>query len=255
LANLLFRATERYAARVTTHFVVVADAMKRQYLNAGIGRTEQYTKIFSGFPLEPFIASTNDLALRARLGLAPEDIVIGKIARLFKLKGHDDLLAIAPELVRLCPRAKFLFVGDGPWRGRLEQQARSLGIEKHVVFTGLVAPAAVPPLVGIMDMLVHLSLREGLPRALPQALAAARPVVAYDADGAQEVCLENETGFLLQPGDLSGLRERILRLARDPALRQRLGRRGQQFVQQRFAVQRMVDDLHQLYLRLAAPPA
>jgi glycosyltransferase involved in cell wall biosynthesis len=255
LANLLFRATERYAARVTTHFVVVADAMKRQYLNAGIGRTEQYTKIFSGFPLEPFIASTNDLALRARLGLAPEDIVIGKIARLFKLKGHDDLLAIAPELVRLCPRAKFLFVGDGPWRGRLEQQARSLGIEKHVVFTGLVAPAAVPPLVGIMDMLVHLSLREGLPRALPQALAAARPVVAYDADGAQEVCLENETGFLLQPGDLSGLRERILRLARDPALRQRLGRRGQQFVQQRFAVQRMVDDLHQLYLRLAAPLA
>jgi glycosyltransferase involved in cell wall biosynthesis len=255
LANLLFRATERYAARVTTHFVVVADAMKRQYLNAGIGRTEQYTNIFSGFPLEPFIASTNDLALRVRLGLAPDDIVIGKIARLFKLKGHDDLLAIAPELVRLCPQARFLFVGDGPWRGRLEQQARSLGLEKHVVFAGLVAPTAVPPLVGVMDMLVHLSLREGLPRALPQALAAARPVVAYDADGAQEVCLENETGFLLQPGDLSGLQERILRLARDPALRQRLGLRGQQFVQQRFAVQRMVDDLHQLYLRLAAPPA
>jgi glycosyltransferase involved in cell wall biosynthesis len=102
---------------------------------------------------------------------------------------------------------------------------------------------------------VHLSLREGLPRALPQALAAARPVVAYDADGAGEVCLENETGFLLQPGDLSGLRERILRLARDPALRQRLGLRGQQFVQQRFPVQRMVDDLHQLYLRLATPQA
>ena len=106
-----------------------------------------------------------------------------------------------------------------------------------------------------MDMLVHLSLREGLPRALPQALAAARPVIAYDSDGAREVCLEDETGFLLRPGDLPGLRERILRLARDPALRQRLGRRGQQFVQERFAVQRMVDDLHQLYLRLGASVA
>ena len=255
LANALFRAAERYAARVTTHFVVVADAMKRQYLDAGIGRADQYTKIFSGFPLEPFFTSTNDLQLRATLGLAPDDIVVGMIARLFKLKGHEDLLAVAPGLVRLCPKIRFLLIGDGPWRGRLEDRVRSLCLEKHVVFAGLVAPAAVPPLVGIMDFLVHLSLREGLPRALPQALAAARPVIAYDADGAREVCLEDETGFLLHPGDLPGLRERILRLARDPALRQRLGRRGQQFVQQRFAVQRMVDDLHQLYLRLGASMA
>ena len=249
-ANALFRSAERYAARVTTHFVTVAEAMKRQYLAVGIGRPDQYTKIFSGFALEPFLHSTNDLQLRARLGLAPDDIVIGKIARLFKLKGHDDLLAIAPALVRKCPRVKFLLVGDGPWRGRLESRARSLGLEKHVIFTGLVAPSAVPPIVGVMDLLVHLSLREGLPRALPQALAAARPVVAYDADGANEVCLENETGFLVAPGDLPGLSERLLRLAQDPALRQRLGYRGQRFVQERFGVQHMVDDLYQLYLRL-----
>ena len=253
-ANALFRSAERYAARVTTHFVVVAEAMKQQYLTAGIGRPEQYTKIFSGFALEPFLASTNDLQLRARLGLVPEDIVIGKIARLFKLKGHEDLFAIAPALVQKCPRIKFLLVGDGPWRGRLKSRARSLGLIKHVIFTGLVAPSAVPQIVGIMDLLAHLSLREGLPRAMPQALAAARPVVAYDADGANEVCLENETGFLVAPGDLPGLSERLLRLAQDPALRQRLGCRGRQFVQERFGVQRMVDDLHQLYQRLGDRP-
>jgi glycosyltransferase involved in cell wall biosynthesis len=254
-ANALFRSAERYAARVTTHFVVVAEAMKRQYLAAGIGRPDQYTTIFSGFALEPFLSSTNDLQLRAGFGLAPDDVVIGKIARLFKLKGHDDLLAVAPELVRLCPKIRFLLVGDGRWRARFEQQVRSLGLEKHVVFTGLVPPATVPRLVGIMDFLVHLSLREGLPRALPQALAAARPVVAYDSDGAREVCLENETGFLVRPGDLPGLRERLLRLARDPALRQRLGQCGRQFVHERFAVQRMVDDLSQLYRRLGGSGA
>jgi glycosyltransferase involved in cell wall biosynthesis len=106
-----------------------------------------------------------------------------------------------------------------------------------------------------MDLLVHLSLREGLARALPQALAAGRPVIAYDTDGAKEVCLENETGILLRPGDLSGLTERLLRLAQDPALRQRLGYRGQQFVRERFGVQRMVDDLYQLYVRLGGGPA
>ena len=251
LANSAFRAAERYAARVTSRFVVVAQAMQQQYLAAGIGRPDQYTRILSGFGLEPFLRSANDLQLRARLGLAPDDIVIGKIARLFKLKGHDDLLEIAPELVRRCPRVRFLLVGDGPWRGRLEARVRSLGLERQVVFAGLVAPDAIAPLVGIMDLVVHLSLREGLPRALPQALAAARPVVAYDCDGAGEVCLENETGFLVRPGDLAGLRDRLLRLATEPVLRQRLGRRGQQFVRERFDVQRMVDDLHQLYLRLA----
>ena len=144
LANSLFRSAERYAARFTTHFVVVAEAMRQQYLAAGIGHPDQYTKIFSGFPLEPFLSSTNDLQLRARLGLTADDVVIGKIARLFKLKGHDDLFAIAPALVRSCPRVKFLLVGDGLWRASFEDRARSLGLEKHVVFTGLDPPDAVP---------------------------------------------------------------------------------------------------------------
>jgi glycosyltransferase involved in cell wall biosynthesis len=255
LANALFRAAERYAAKVTTHFVVVAEAMTRQYLAAGIGRPEQFTRILSGFLLEPFLASHNDLQLRAGLGLAPDDIVIGKVARLFKLKGHDDLLGAAPSLVKSCPRAKLLLVGDGPWRARLEDRARALGIGKQVVFTGLVAPEEVPKLLGVMDVVVHLSTREGLPRALSQALAAGRPVVAYDADGAKEVCLDGETGFLLRPGDLAGLTDRLVQLAGDSVLRERLGRTGRQFVRHRFGVQQMVDELYQLYLRLVPEPS
>jgi glycosyltransferase involved in cell wall biosynthesis len=252
LANRLFLTAERRAARVTTHFVSVADAMTRQYLAAGIGKPQQYTTIFSGFQLEPFLNAKNDPQLRARFGFRPDDIIIGKIARLFKLKGHDDLFAIAPGLVRECPRLKFLIVGDGEWRGRFENQARILHLEKHFVFTGLVQPREIPALAGIIDILVHLSEREGLPRALPQALAAARPVVAYDCDGAREVCFDNETGFLIRVGHLTGLSERLLLLARDSALRERLGRRGQQFVRDHFSVEQMVDALYSLYLKLAA---
>src|SRR5262249_27424711 len=155
-------------------------------------------------------------------------------ARLFRLKGHDDLFAVAPQLVRRCPQIKFLFVGDGQWRQRFEQKARALGLGSHFVFAGLVPPREMARYVGIMDALVHLSAREGLPRALPQALAAAKPVVAYDCDGAREVCLDNETGFLLPRGELGQLTERLLRLARDPALCERLGRRGQDLVKRSF---------------------
>lgn len=250
LANFMFRSAERHAAKVTTHFITVANAMTRQYLAAGIGQEDQYTRIFSGFDLRPFLAASNDPALRAKLGIGPGDLVVGKIARLFELKGHDDLFTVAPKLIQSCPQMKFLFVGDGKWRRRFEFRARLLGLEKKFIFTGLVPPAEVAKYVGIMDVLVHLSRREGLPRALPQALAAARPVIAYDCDGANEVCLENETGFLIRPGDLDALAEKLLKLARDEALRERLGKRGQLLVKDCFPVQRMVDEIYNLYLKL-----
>ena len=252
LANFIFGGAERRAAQVTTHFVTVADAMTQQYLAAGIGRPEQYTKIFSGFPLEPYLSTKNDPQLRARWKLQPDDIVIGKIARLFKLKGHDDLFDVALELVRRCPQIKFLLVGDGEWRERFEHQARSPDLAGHFIFTGLVPPSELPGLIGIMDILVHLSRREGLPRVLPQALAAARPVVAYDCDGAREVCFDNDTGFLVPPGDLTRLSDRVVRFALDADLRAQFGRRGRQFVREHFAVEQMVDHIYDLYRKLAA---
>lgn len=251
-ANLVFTAAERFAGRVTDHFVVVAEAMTRQYLAAGIGRPEQYTRIFSGFDLASFLNAPRDPGLASRLGLQASDFVIGKIARLFELKGHDDVFAIAPELVRRVPNAKFLFVGDGPWRQRFERMARAAGLADRFVFAGLVPPAEVGPHVGLMDCLVHLSRREGLPRALPQALAAGKPVVAYDCDGAGEVCLDGQTGFLIRPDDHGTLIDRLAQLAGKPPLRSRLGDAGRAFVRDRFSVQRLVDEQHALYLRLAA---
>ena len=253
LANTVFTAAERLAGRSTDHFVVVADAMRDQYLAAGIGRREDYSCIRSGFDLQPFLEATNDPGLRAKLGLKPDDFVIGKIARLFELKGHEDLFAIAPELVRRVPNAKFLFVGDGIWRDRFEQMAKDLKLEDHFVFTGLVPPADVAKHVGVMDVLAHLSRREGLPRAIPQALAAGKPAVAFDCDGAREVCLDGRTGYLLQAGDLKGLTDRLIRLADDPDLRTRLGEQGRQSVRNEFSVEAMVQRLHSLYLRLSAP--
>jgi len=251
LANFLFCAAERRAGRVTTHFVTVAEAMTEQYLAAGIGRREQYTKIFSGFNLAPYLSAKNDPALRAQFGIAPDDLVIGKIARLFKLKGHDDLFAVAPEIVRRHPRVKFLLIGDGEWRTKFENHARALGLEKHILFAGLVPPNEVARYVGIMDALIHLSVREGLPRALPQALAAGKPVLAYDCDGAREVCLDNKTGLLAPPGDLPALTEKLSRLIENASLRERLGQSGREFVRENFSVEQMVDALETIYLKLA----
>jgi glycosyltransferase involved in cell wall biosynthesis len=134
----------------------------------------------------------------------------------------------------------------------LQRRVQAADLADRVLFTGLVKPEAVPQYVGVMDVLVHLSRREGLARALPQALAAGKPVVAFDCDGAAEVCRAGETGFLLPAGDLAGLAQRLLELADNPALRECLGRRGQGFVREHFPVERMVEDLYRLYGRLLA---
>lgn len=251
-ANWIFTAAERHAARVTTHFICSAQAMTRLYLAAGIGRPEMFTRIFSGFPVEPFLNATNDPVLRRQLGFDETHFVIGKIARLFKLKGHADLLAAFRSILPQIPHARLLLVGDGALRNEIEAQARAPDLAGKVVFTGLVPPGEVPRYVGIMDCLAHLSAREALSRALPQALAAGKPVVAYDFDGADEVCLENETGFLVRTGDVAIVAQRLRQLAGDRALRERLGQRGRQFVRENFAVEKMVDAIYGLYLRLAA---
>jgi len=256
LANFAFRAAERRAGRDTTHFVSVANAMTEQYLAAGIGRPEQYTRIFSGFDLEPFLNAKNDPALRAKLGIAPDDFVIGKVGRMFRLKGHFPLYAAWAGLLGRFPNAKLLFVGDGNLRPALQTMhglpADGDAFKGHVYFTGLVPPEEVAKYIGVMDVVVHLSQREGLARVLPQALAAGKPIVAYDCDGAREVCLENETGFLVRPGNIEMVSNRLVELITKPELRAQFGTRGRELVKEWFPTQRMVDELHALYLRLQA---
>jgi len=252
LANLIFTAAEKYAGRVTDHFFCSADAMTQRYLAAGIGRPEMFTRVFSGFDLAPFLGAANDLALRKQLGFDASHFVIGKIGRIFRLKGHADLVTAFAKLLPEAPHARLLFVGDGALRGEIEHQVRSLGLEDKVVFAGLVPPGDVARHVGVMDCVAHLSYREALSRALPQALAAGKPVIAYDFDGADEVCLENQTGFVIPTGDTDAATKRLLQLARDPALRKQFGQTGAAFVRENFSVEKMVDDQYTVYRKLAA---
>jgi glycosyltransferase involved in cell wall biosynthesis len=249
-ANFIFTAAEKHAAKATDHFFCSASAMTKLYLAAGIGRPEMFTRIFSGFNLEPFKNATNDPAFRRQLGLAENHFVIGKIGRIFKLKGHADLLTAFAGILPEIPRARLLFVGDGALRGEIERQIRTLGLDGKVVFAGLVPPGEIARYVGIMDCVAHLSYREALSRVLPQALAAGKPVVAYDFDGADEVCLENQTGFIVPTGDTATAARRLLTLAKDPALRKEFGRRGAAFVRDNFSVEKMVNDQYTVYMNL-----
>jgi len=238
IGNLIFRWAEQLAGEWTTQFVSVADAMTEQYQAAGI--TGKYVTIHSGMNLEPF------LRIEPR-----QDFVVGKIARLFRLKGHEFLFEAAPQIVAAVPNVKFLLVGDGIYRERYERWAERLGLRDRFIFTGLVRPDEIPGYVAQMDVLVHLSLREGLPRALSQALAAGKPVVAFDVDGAREVCRDDETGVLVRAGDAGGVASAVIRLLQDKLLAAKLGNRGRELVRAEFSEELMVQRIDKLYQRLS----
>jgi len=252
IGNWIFRWAEQVAGECTTQFVSVADAMTEQYLAAGIARSNQYVTIHSGMNIDAFLGARRDDSLRGSLGITSGDLVVGKIARLFRLKGHEFLFEAAPRIVAAVPNVKFLLVGDGIYRDRFERLAAEMNVRDHFVFAGLVPPGEIPRYVASMDLLVHLSLREGLPRALPQALASGKPVVAFDVDGACEVCLDGETGLLVTAGDVNGLANAVIRLLQDTGLTNRMGTQGRNLVQERFSEERMVRQLDELYRRLWA---
>jgi glycosyltransferase involved in cell wall biosynthesis len=172
---------------------------------------------------------------------------VAKVARLFELKGHEDVIAAAPQIIAANPYVRFLFIGDGVLQASLQQQIARLGLTSHFQFTGLVPPQYVPELLGASDMVVHCSLREGLARVLPQGLLAGRPVISYDIDGAREVVIPQQTGCLLAPRDIPALTSAILELAADEGLRERLGTSGRQRCTDQFRAQTMTRRLREIY--------
>lgn len=244
----LYRRLERWAACRCHRLISVCDAMTSQYVAAGIAPPEKFVTVYSGMDVDPFLNPPRPRnAVRRELGFQPGDIVVAKIARLFELKGHDDIITAAASVARVNPHVRFLFVGDGILRETLQQQISQAGLANQFVFAGLVPPESVPELIAASDIVVHTSLREGLARVLPQGLIAGKPVISYDIDGAREVVITGETGFLLPPRDLAGLAQAIITLAGNPDLRQQLGATGRARFTDQFRKQTMVRRLREIY--------
>lgn len=247
-AHVLYQVLERHAARSTAKFISVADAMTEQYVAARIAPREKFITISSGFDVEPYLNPPRaPHAVRAELGLQPEHLVIGKVARLFHLKGHEFVIEAAKPVLERFPQARFLFVGDGLLRDQYERRLIELGIRDRFVFAGLVPPTQVAELIHAMDIVVHTSEWEGLARVLPQGLIAGKPVVSFAIDGAKEVVIPGETGLLVPPRDVSALTSALCELAADAALRQRLGATGRARFTDQFRHQTMTRRIRELY--------
>lgn len=248
LLNKFYIAIEKSAAKRTDFFISVADAMTNQALAAGIGKPEQFVTAHSAIE-DDFLQQIPEekrTEFRRKYGIPDDAVVLVTIARLFMLKGHEDIIESSRELSRRFEKAVWLFVGDGSLSDHFKQQVRRLELADKIKFTGLLPPSQIPLAIQSSDILVHCSLREGLARALPQAMLCAKPVVSFDVDGAGEVVDEN-TGRLTEPKNVEQLTNACAELIEDAGLRGRLGSTGREFVRDKFAPETMADTIEGVY--------
>jgi glycosyltransferase involved in cell wall biosynthesis len=253
LAFNVYRRLERWAARRTDAFISVCDSLTDQYVNAGIAPRDQFTTVYSGMDVAPFLCPPRDRAdVRRELGLQPDHVAVAKVARLFHLKGHKFLIEAARRVIDRCPNVRFVLIGDGILREQFEQSILELGLSEYFILTGLVPPERIPELVNAADIVAHTSEWEGLARVLPQGLIAGKPVVSYDVDGAREVVIPGETGFLLPVEEIFGLANAICELAESSELRDRLGSNGRKRFTELFRHQTMTARIRDVYQQVLA---
>ena len=257
----IFRETERALARHTTRLVAVGPEVRDDLVELGVAPAEQFSVIRLGIDLESRVLG--DDAQRAEyrtlFGIPEDRFVVGWIGRMTAIKRVGDILSSFKRLLDRGVDATLVLVGDGPDRDDVEQRAYDLGIARHVLFVGYQRDVA--PYYALFDALVLPSGNEGTPVVAIESLAARRPGVATRVGGVPDVVDDGEDGILTEVGDIDGLASALERLARDPELRARFGEHGHPKVLPRYRVQRLVNDIDELYRELldeqgiSAPPS
>lgn len=249
---------DRLLARRVRHFVFISAAVEQDQRRKGLGRAPG-SVIYNGVDTAPYAVLPGKAEARARLGVAPDDTVLGLMARIEPWKGQRDLLAALAILRSRTPhllRLRCLIAGepelDGGWYlEELKQRTVELGLGDVVRFVGRQSP---PAFHAALDVLIHTSVQpEPFGRVLIEGMAAGLPIVATNNGGVPEIVLDEQTGLLVPPGNPGALAAAVERLLGDEALRRRLGEAGRRRAGDVFSLRRHVAAIQALYETILTP--
>jgi glycosyltransferase involved in cell wall biosynthesis len=269
----LFLLVEQALARLGTDRIVVISPQQLEEIHGRfrVGRRGQFRVIPLGIDVEAFDGwDARRAPARQRMGARDSDLLVGIVGRLTEIKNHELFLEAAALLKQKREhdpaaggRVRFVLIGDGQLRGRLESHARALGLGDDVEFAGLRDdPEEFYPALDVVALTSH---NEGTPLTLIEAMANARACVATAVGGVVDllggveeselrrphrwqVC---ERGLQVRAGDAEGFAEALAHLVAHPELRDALGERGRRFVSESYSVNRLLADVMRLYEEVA----
>ena len=253
LTTFLFRTLERLLARVSTTLIAVSPEVRDDLVNLRVAPASKFAVVRLGVELDERVDVGGDgvrAETRRQLGIAPDAFLVGWVGRMTAVKRTDDVVRTLQRLVERGVDAYLCLVGDGPDRDGLERLAHELGVIKRCLFLGY--QDDVSRFYEAVDAVLLPSANEGTPVTVIEALAARRPAVATRVGGLPDVVDHGVDGFLVDVGDVDALADRLAELAGDPARRGLMGDAGRSRMLERYAVERLVDDVDTLYRQLIA---
>lgn len=243
--SLFYALLERWTARITDRIVVLTEQEKKDHLSFCIAPEDKFEVVHSGVGLDNFRSVCRDPAqTRKDLGIPSCAAVIGTVGRLTPIKGHRFLIEAARGVLAEHPDTVFLLVGDGESAEALRSLATRLGVSGNIRFLGWRPDVA--EIISAVDIFVFPSLNEGMGRAVVEAMALGKPVVASRVGGIVDIVRDGENGLMVPPADSDELAAAIKSLLSDPAERERLGQEGKRQALL-YDAERMVQRIEVLY--------
>ena len=241
---------EWLVGRVTTHWIAVSQADRRQGLEWELFSASKVSVVRPGIDPTPFAARIEQAErdrLRAALGVGPDHLLVGTVSCLKPQKSPEDFIRVAALVCQRMPAAKCALVGDGALRPQIEAMIQAHGLQDRVMLLGWRRDVA--SLLKAFDVFVLTSQWEGLPCAILEARASRIPIVATRVGGSAEAIIEGIQGTLCPAGDVKAIAGRVCQILGDERLRADL-RNGTQELPEEFTIQETVKQYQSLYTYL-----
>lgn len=240
-------STLRIAAKFSNYMLTQSPQCTKELLSIGIPNNK-ICMIPSGASVPGRLSESEKIQLRKDLGLEADDLVLFSAGRLHKQKGHSLLLDVFYQVRASVPNAKLLIAGLGPEEESLKHKTKQLRLEESVKFLGY--RADVDRLLSVVDVNALPSLSEGLGIATIQALGMGIPVVAFDVGAVSEGVIHNETGYLLDLGDVNGFAGAIIDLLQNPTKREELGLNAEEHIKEKYSIRKSIEAMEKVFLAL-----
>lgn len=256
LASLLRRCLAGTINWPVSKVICVSDYGYRSLVERGLFSPGRCQRIYNGVDLNRVVASRERAAaFRRRFSIPEGRTVVTQVSWIIPEKGVLDLLEAARLVVATRPSAHFVVVGEGAFRNEYMEKGRDLGLDEHLTWAGLVEDPFTAGVYDATDILCQASRwEEVFGWVIAEAMAYGRPVIATRVGGIPEVVTDQDTGFLIERGDVKALAEKIVALLDNPVARTAMGVAGREKVHVRFDLRKNVTELIESYGITKASP-
>jgi len=236
---------ERITGKISDVLIFVSKNNIEKAEKLGIGERSKYFLVHSGIHLDNFEIPVDKKDKKREFGIEEDFSVVGMVACFKRQKNLLTFVEVAGKIKNEFEKVKFILVGDGILREKIEKKIKEIGLENDFILTGW--RNDVNEIIKIFDVSVLTSLWEGLPRFILESYYCEIPVVASYVDGNIDIVEEGVSGFLLEPFDVEGYKKKILILLRNPDLRKKMGLKGKEKIKGDFNIKIMVKKIEELY--------